>query len=621
MAAPGLRPTLQSGLWLLLALLFLAGCQVPAAAPLAPTSPPVPPAPKARTGDPELIRDVAWLTAPEQEGRGLGSEGLARAAKGLAKRFEHAGLQPGGSSDFLQEFETSVHLEIGESSLRSGTEGWELEPEQDFLPLMISESGSFEGELVFAGYGIRSPDDGHDDYSDFDVRDKLVILLEGRPEKGALGGVAGLPFLQRRSKIATARELGARAVIFVSDQDLDEQGLRARVHATDPKTQPVGIFALRLSSRAARLLMDSHGPRLDLLREKARVGARAQATLGVRVQGSIEILRSRGSVANVIGFLPGADPAVGDEAVVIGAHYDHLGLGVFGSLTPERRGQVHAGADDNASGTAALLWIARSLAEAGPLRRTVVFVAFTAEEAGLLGSSHFVKNSPEALPATIAMLNMDMVGRLRDRRLVIFGSESATEWKPSLEAAAGELGLRLAYEGTGPGPSDQTSFYVKSIPVLHFFTGTHSGYHTPDDRPELLNYEGLEQVAGVVLRVARDFADAPGAPRFVGEPASGHGSIGAGAGPGYGPDLGTIPAFGGEPVIGVRISGVRPGSPAERAGLQGGDVIVSFAGTQLRDLAEFAALLFAERAGNEVAIRVLRSGEPMEFQAILGNRR
>ncbi len=617
MAAPGRCPLLHSGLWLLLAF-SLAGCQTPAEAPPAPAPQAPPPA---RTGDPTLIRDVAWLTAPEQEGRGLGSEGLARAAKGLAERFAEAGLQPGGTQGFLQEFETTVHLEIGTSSLASDTQGLELEPERDFLPLMVSESGSFDGELVFAGYGIRSPRDGHDDYADFDVRDKVVILLEGRPEVGALGGVAGLPFLQRRSKIATARELGARAVIFVSDQEVGEQELRARVHATDPKTQPVGIFALRLSSRAARLLMDSHGPRLDLLREKARAGARAQASLGVRVEGSVEILRTRGAVANVIGILPGADPTVSDEAIVIGAHYDHLGLGVFGSLSPERRGQVHAGADDNASGTAALVWIARNLAKSGPLRRPVVIVAFTAEEAGLLGSAYFVENSTESLPGAVAMLNMDMVGRLREQRLVIFGSESAAEWKPSLEAGASKLGLRLAYEGTGPGPSDQTSFYVKSIPVLHFFTGTHSGYHTPDDRPELLNYDGLEQVAGLVERVARDLANAPVAPRFVGEPAPAHGTVGAGAGPGYGPDLGTIPAFGGEPVIGVRISGVRPGSPAEQAGLQGGDVIVSFAGTRLRDLAEFAALLFAERAGNEVSIGVLRGGEPMEFQATLGNRR
>ena len=612
MAVLGLRFSMILGLGLLL------GCQ---SVPTDPSIPVVRSDPAVTLGEAssQLGEDLAWLTADAQEGRGLGSAGLERSARWLATRFAEVGLQPGTPTGFLQPFETTTRVAIAKSSLASSSEDLVLQPEADFLPLMVSESGAFEGELVFVGYGIRSPSDEHDDYAAFDVRDKVVVVLEGRPEKGRLGGAAGIPFLRRRAKIATAREQGARAVLFVTDQEHEELDLHARVHSTDPNSQAIGIFALRMTSRAARLLMDVHGPRLDLLREKAREGGRAQATLGVRVEGEVEIQRTRGRVANVVGWLPGHDPTVSDEAIVIGAHYDHLGLGEFGSLSPERRGEIHSGADDNASGTAALLRIAKELATVGPLRRSVVFVAFTAEETGLLGSAYYVANPEAGQPKTIAMLNMDMVGRLRDERLVVFGSESAEAWAAPLAAAAEALQLELAFEGSGPGPSDQTSFYVEKIPVLHFFTGTHSGYHTPDDLPEALNLVGLKKIAGLVERVVRDLAEALEKPVFAGQPVSLHGS--AGSGPGYGPDLGTIPAFGGEPVIGVRISGVRAGSPAEKAGLTGGDIIVSFAGTSVRDLAEFAALLFSERAGRTVAIRVLRDGEPLEFQATLGRRR
>ncbi len=563
-----------------------------------------------------LEADVAWLSAPEREGRGLGTQGLEAAARYIAGRFAEAGLRPGGSDGgFLQPFETVVAIRNAGARLRVGA--LQLEGDAAVAPLMVSESGHFAGPLAFAGYGISAPDRGHDDYQDLDVDGRVVVVLEGRPEAGALEGPEGVAFLRRRAKIMAARRRGAAGVLFVPETR--ERELGAIPHAADPNVQPAGLFGLRLSRPAAAELLHLAGRDLESLAARASSGEPVSLTLDLEASGEVRIERTRGPVANVVGVLPGRDPSLSDEAIVIGAHYDHLGRGGFGSLAPSRQGEVHPGADDNASGTAALLEIARRLAAGPPLRRTLTFVAFTAEEVGLLGSAHFVDRRPEGLPAPVAMLNMDMVGRLREGRIVVFGSESADEWRPLLDASATALGLDLALEGHGTGPSDQTSFYVKSVPVLHFFTGVHSAYHTPDDVASAVDARGLARVCDLVARVAGAAANAEEAFAFRGQPAKAH--AGPGGGPGYGPDLGTIPAFGGEPVVGVRLAGVRPGSPAERAGLRGGDVLVSFAGVTVRDLAEFAALLFAERAGREVDLVVLRGQQRIETKAILGARR
>ncbi|MBW2393289.1 MAG: M20/M25/M40 family metallo-hydrolase [Deltaproteobacteria bacterium] len=562
-----------------------------------------------------LAADVAWLAAPEREGRGLGTEGLASAATWLAEKFAEAGLAPGAADgSFLQSFETVVAIRAAGARLQAGR--WKLEAGDSLAPLMISESGVFEGTVAFVGYGIAAEDQGHDDYAGLDVEGRIVVVLEGRPGEGALGGTEEGPFLRRRSKIIAARSRGAIGVLFVPETESSR--LRGAARAGDPSVRPAGVFALRLARPAAEQLLREARQDLAKLSESAGAGGNVSRILEIEMQGEVSIERTRDDVSNVIGVLAGKDPAVADEAVVIGAHYDHLGLGGFGSLAPSKRGQVHPGADDNASGSAALLAVARELAGGPAPRRTILFVAFTAEEIGLLGSAHFVESRTSALPAPVAMLNMDMVGMLRDDRVILFGSESADEWKALLVKEAGALGLKLAYEGHGTGPSDQTSFYVKSVPVLHFFTGVHSTYHTPDDVIEDIDMSGLARVSALVAQVARAAADGPRM-TFQGQPATAHSARGAGRG--YGPDLGTIPAFGGEPVVGVRLAGVRPGSPAERAGLRGGDVMVSFAGVAIRDLAEFAALLYAEAAGHQIELVVERGGERITIHATLGARR
>ncbi|HEY8470134.1 MAG TPA: M28 family peptidase [Longimicrobiales bacterium] len=322
-----------------------------------------------------------------------------------------------------------------------------------------------------------------------------------------------------------------------------------------------------------------------------------------------------GTGRNVVARLEGRDPALRDEAIVIGAHYDHLGRGGFGSLAPDARDAVHNGADDNASGVAALLAVAERLA-ADPPARSVIFVAFTGEESGLLGSAHYTAHPAVPLERTRAMLNMDMVGRLGAGPLIVYGTGTAAEWDGILDAAASAAGIELARKEDGYGPSDHTSFYLKDIPVLHFFTNTHDDYHRPSDDWERIDVRGIERVVAVVEAAARSVADRRAAltlRRGAGTPPS------ASQGRGYGAYLGSIPDY--TPADrGVRIAGVREGSPAERAGLRAGDIIIGFDDEEIADIYAMTEALRARKPGDRVRIRVLREGREVTLTAVLGER-
>jgi len=318
---------------------------------------------------------------------------------------------------------------------------------------------------------------------------------------------------------------------------------------------------------------------------------------------------------NVVALLRGADPALAAEAVVIGAHYDHLGDGGQFSLAPGDR-SIHNGADDNASGVAALLDVAGRLARGPRPARTIVFIAFSGEELGLLGSSHYAAHPAIPLERTRAMLNMDMVGRLGAGPLIVYGTDTTEEWTAAVERAAAEEGVAVRTGGDGFGASDQTSFYARDVPVLHFFTNVHEDYHRPSDDWEKVDAGGLVKVAGIVERVAREVAGRSGALTFrrsTAPPPS------AASGGGYGAYLGSIPDF--APVErGVRLTGVRAGSPAEKAGIRAGDVIVRMGEMEVRDLQGLTDALRAHKPGDAVPVTVLRDGAPVTVPVTLGTR-
>jgi aminopeptidase YwaD len=318
---------------------------------------------------------------------------------------------------------------------------------------------------------------------------------------------------------------------------------------------------------------------------------------------------------NVVAILPGSSPALRGEVVVIGAHYDHLGLGGFGAMDPDSTGRVHNGADDNASGTAALLEIARLLARRHPAR-TIVFVAFSGEELGTLGSSYFVLHPvPQPVDSIYAMLNLDMVGRLRSARLLALGAATAKEFPSLLDSLNTPPRFDLRASGDGWGPSDHSAFFAARRPVLHFFTDLHEDYHRSTDDWDKINATGLAQVAQFVADLAWALATRPGPLTFVDAPRP----QATAGGSGYGAYLGTIPDMTGSPG-GVRITGVRAGSPAEQAGLKAGDVITAIGAKVVANLYDMTDALRSHQAGDTVVIVVQRAGAEQRLTAVLGKR-
>ncbi len=567
-------------------------------------------------------RDVSWLAEPAREGRGLATRGLDESAEWLARAFADAGLEPGGDSgSYFQGFEAPVSIAVSRASL--ALSGAALTREGDFSPLLESESGALPSEVVFVGYGVSDERSGWNDYAGVEVGGRSVLALDGTPAIEPFAAAGGAAFARRAYKLLNARSHGARAVLLApARSDAASRG-PGDPHGALPTLASAGVVAIELGRDAAQRIVRAGGADLAALeREIAAAKApRSRPLLGVRLEGSVEVKRVSGRVRNVIGVLPGNDPALGREAIVIGAHYDHLGRGEFGSLRPERRGEIHPGADDNASGAAGLAALARAFAAAPRLRRTLIFVGFTGEEAGLLGSGHYVTQPRVALADTALMINLDMIGRLGDRALTVFGTDTGNGLDAVVREAAERAGVKLSLAPSGGfGPSDHASFTAKGIPTLFFFTGAHDAYHTPDDVAAKVDPAGAVRVLDVVARSVASLADADERPAFVGEKAR-HGGQAPPSGGGYGPYLGTIPAFGGEPVRGVRLAAVRTGSPAEKAGLRAGDVIVAFGEAEITSLEDLAALLFTRREGDTVAIEVLRDDARIAVKAVLGRRR
>jgi aminopeptidase YwaD len=573
-------------------------------------APPSPPAPW-------LLEHVKTLAAPEMEGRASGAAGAERAATYLAAELQRLGLRPGGDAGtWRQAFTVPTGIRLGDvntlslavPALRALALG------RDFVPLPVSAEGGQDAEIVFAGYGITAPELGWDDYAGLDARGRIVLVLEREPRRSDPAGPFRRPdayhYIERSHKIINAREHGARAILLV--------GSGETLPALAGRAQSAGILAAAVTPAVADALLAPAGAGLAAAAAAIDAGPapRSFAVPGARVALRVSLVRARGPAANVVGILPGRDPRLRQEAVVVGAHYDHLGRGGEGSLAPDALGTVHPGADDNASGVAAVLGLARAFAEAGGAPRTLVFVAFAGEEMGLLGSAHYVRRPAHPLGRTVLMLNLDMVGRLRARTLYVGGVDSAAGLRDLVQAQAGGLALRL--RGDPFGPSDHASFYAAGRPVLFLFTGAHADYHRPGDTADRIDAAGLTEVTAFAARVVDAVAAAATPPVYV-KVVAPPGSTGRAAG--YGPFFGVVPEFGEAERPGVRVGGVRAGSPAERAGVRQGDVIVAFGGLTVRTLEDFTFALRARRPGDRVEVSVVREGAERRVEAVLEERK
>ena len=583
-------------------------------------------APSIGSADPtRYLNDIKTLAAPNMEGRGAGTKGLAKATKYIEHRYKTLGLQPAGTNGYLQPFTVTTGAKLKSHNQFLVDEGGKKQPltlNQDFVPVSFSSSGSLTAPVVFAGYGASADEFGYDDYAGLDVKDKIVVVLRYEPEIfGIKSGQHGLTqHSQLITKAINARNHGAKALVVINGKLGDgEEDLLMRFGGVSGP-QNVGLMLLQVKNAVADSWFKAAGKSLSDVQQQINHSGKPDSfafpgTLQLSLKVDIEATHAR--VNNVLAYLPGKT----SEYVIIGAHYDHLGRGDSNSLAPSQIGHIHPGADDNASGTAGVLELARLFAPMkGQLDRGILFMSFSGEELGLLGSAEWVKDPTLPLEKCVAMLNMDMIGRIKDNKVYIGGVGTGSTFKTILEQAQKqkqEPNFKIEYSAGGYSASDHTSFVAKKIPVLFFFSGLHSDYHKPSDTWDKINAPSAAQLLNLVGDVALQLAEAPSRPTFItvveDKPVSGGGG-------GYGPYFGSIPDFG-EVKDGVRFSDVRPGSPAAKAGLKAGDILVQFGDKPIHNLYDFTDALRRSKVGEVVAVKVLRDGQPITASVKLEQRK
>ena len=602
--------------------------------------------------DPRQI--IPFLASDQLAGRLPGSPGLRTAGDSLAGDFRRLGLAPPpGQADDFQPFtmRLSTHLDPATGLLLDGRP---LTVGTDYDPINVSGEGSYRGPVAFAGYSItHKAADGRTDYDDYaglDGAGKVVLAMMKEPlgpgnasrfrgDPGGRGPWSPAAFF--KAKAADAAAHGAVALLLVSPPSSGGPDVVRPYFSDGDATDAASIPVVQVTRRVADLMLTTAG-HADLADTQAKIDAAfapASASLpDVAVTGEVDVKRESADVRNVIAALPGVGPHA-DEWVVVGAHYDHLGTGQLGHAMGPNTGLFH-GADDNASGTAAVVDLAAQLkaaADAGtPLPRSVLFCLFTGEEEGLIGSDYYVRHPLVPLSRTVAMLNMDMVGRLRDDDLQIGGAGTARPFDAMVAAAVAGTGLKTSqalpdeHGRGGMGPSDHMSFALHRIPVLFLFTGLHRDYHRPTDTADKINYAGVDRIVTVARRLVGAMAAMP-RPAYDassdGDPtvmtasiaASGVGSADAGrAALGVVPDM-AADAGGG--AVGVPLSGVGPGTPAAAAGLRASDRLVGFGPRPLSTLQDLSDALASAKPGDKVDLKIIRDGQPITVPVTLAERK
>lgn len=576
----------------------------------------------------EYLKHVKYLASEKLKGRGTGMPGLDKAADYVARQFKSYGLQPAGDhGSYAQEFQVTIRAEIGRhNSLDVVQDGRKqsLKLKEDFQPLNFSATAKQSCQLVFAGYGITAKEYNYDDYAGLDVKDKCVVVLRYEPqefeEKSAWMGKVYTTHSQLPSKAFNARNHGAKALIFINNmvnRSNETDQLEKFGRTSGPAN--AGIAFVQLKTAIAENWMKTAGKDLTEIVKGIDQDLKPRSFAfpdTMRLDLEAEVTHVQKRVRNIAAYLPGET----DEFVVIGAHYDHLGLGEQNSLAPSQAGTPHLGADDNASGTAGLLELAKFLSSQPKGKRGVLFLAFAGEELGLLGSAYFVNQPTRPLNKAVAMINMDMIGRVQSNRIFVGGTGTGSTLRAVLDKAKDGIDLTVDLsEKGGYGSSDHTSFTTKEVPILFFFSGLHADYHKPSDTWDKINAPDAVKVLQVVARATNELRGAD-RPLYVKvEPPKMPTSSGSG-GSGYGPYFGSIPDFAEVP-NGVRFSDVRPGSPAAKAGLKGGDILIEFDGKQIQNLYDYTYALRAKKPGDEVGVKVLREGKTVEAKVLLEQRR
>jgi hypothetical protein len=657
-----------------------------------------------------LRAHVSYLASDKLEGRRTGSPGADMAAEYVAGEFSRYGLRRSMGRDlpgmsiletrsprrYMQEFTFVAGVDIGKNNsmlltpgtnalnvaATAGTTGpgqltnamkgdlraksLDLRLGEDWMPLGFSSNARIEFQgAVFVGYGIKVDEIHYDDYAGVPVNGRIAVAFEGTPDGDNPHGHFA-QYTNVRWKAIAAREQGAAALVIIAREENFKDDRLSQL-SYDNSSGEAGLPVVVISRQAAERIFEAGGLAPVANMEKAAQGivaALAQSTTAERRKNAsmplqnvtlniiTDIVRRNAPAYNVVGILDGSDPVLKNEVIIIGAHYDHLGRGGEGSLAP-REGEIHHGADDNASGVAGMLELARIFsAERKNLKRTLVFIAFSGEEEGLLGSNFYVNHPILLLDKTVAMINMDMIGRMKDDRLMIGGVGTSSAWRdmiatanlirglsvtatgstsrarpdggtntqannlPIVAAANGQtiVGLdtrkqfTLTLNEDGYGPSDHSSFYAKQIPVLFFFTGTHEDYHKPSDTADKINYQDESRVVSFIESIVRSVDMSAQRPAYTVAKSESQGRS-----MGFRVYLGTIPNYA-ESNDGLKLDGVREDSPASKAGLKAGDRITRMAGREVRNVYDYTYALGEMKAGEVYEVEIVRGTETLKLK-------
>jgi len=604
------------------------------------------------------LEHIKYLASDDLEGRQPGTEGIELAAEYIARHFADAGLEPAGDDGtYFQTFEVKRGKKLVDGAAVLKVDGidrqWQFR--KDWIALPFSDTDEVEGPLAFAGYGISASAYEYDDYKDFDATDKVLLIFRYEPRaqdpEAAFGGKTPSRYAEFARKARVAYKEGAKALLIVNPPQHEPSDDTLFVFDEDLSNRTCALPMVHVSRELAQALLDKAGlgtlAELQAKLERERKPLSADMNLHITLKPGIR--PNKLAARNVVGRLKGTGDTT--DTIVIGAHYDHLGN------VPSRMGgadepQIHNGADDNASGTAGVLEMARVLAKEPKLRRDVIFVAFSAEEMGLLGSAHFVDHPPTDLKNIRAMVNFDMIGRLGTNKLTVYGVPSGSGLADLVNPAVAQAGLECSpAQGGMFGASDHATFYAHDIPVLFAFTGVHKQYHTPDDDWELIDAEGATKVLTAFHQIVRAVADLETGPEFAkvvpqAEPEppikpevehekeaqdkDTHDEPGAHrhhGPPGPGGDaerptrppvrLGIMPDFTGGDKPGVGVTSVLDGGPAKAAGMQDGDRIVKIGGEPVKDIYGYMDALREFKPGATIEIVVVRKDEELTLKLTL----
>ncbi len=553
----------------------------------------------------DLKSHIGYLAGDQLQGRLPGSEGDKLAQEYILSQFAACGLQTR-----KQPFEVITSVRVSPTS-EFYIDGRKMEMDVDFMPLPFSASAGFEGLVDFVGFGLDIKVDTFlwNEYEIVDVHDKWAMMLRDEPDPQNRESVF-VPFADDRTKVLMAKDKGAKGVILVTGAALDNTDKLPPFWYSQTLVD-VGIPVVYVTRKVANLILGDVNYKIEQLEDMIINGKRPYScSVKPVVKGNFSIVITKAVTNNIIGILTGNDPKLKDEFVVIGAHFDHLGLGGkgTGSRMPDTTA-IHNGADDNASGVATMLELAAKLASEKKPARSIVFVAFSAEEIGLVGSRNFVEK-PEIDPAKmVAMINFDMVGRLSrdDHSILIGGTGTAAEFDSLLHLILKPLTLKATFSPDGYGPSDHASFYSSHIPVLFVSTGPHDDYHTPFDDVDKINFDGQKTVTDFALALVNQLASPAIKLTFkeTGEPPVSR------RGGKLKVLLGIIPNVASTSNDGMKIDGVKKGGPAFNAGMLKGDIITSLDGNKISNVYDYMFYLGRLKPGQTCIIEIVRDGKTL----------